>query len=331
MRSTFGIRCIRLPIRRADEFLMTIRFDRPVSHAARAARLIASFALVLCGVILIGHRFGPLETPYFVLLMLISAGFAALAVLLAAIGLTQLWRVAAVGGVSAVKALIYAALPLAIVGIGVERYWTWPAIYDVSTDLADTPEWLTPPEAKQIWLPARHFVTAQDREAQYAAYPALTGRRYEGAVDRVLEAVRKVAKDNHITIVKAAGADVVDPNSDEKPKRPALRQHPSQPPDDSAVTDMPDVVPVPTPRPFRDDVADLIRQSSDVVLQGETRTRILGLHFDVLIRLREEAETTLVDVRVASRYGQDDLGISANIAESYLKALDAELLGIAGS
>ncbi|MEF0939599.1 DUF1499 domain-containing protein [Rhizobium sp. BR 362] len=310
---------------------MTIRFDRPVSHAARAARLIASFALVLCAVILIGHRFGPLETPYFVLLMLISAGFAALAVLLAAVGLSQLWRVAAVGGVSAFKALIYAALPLAIVGLGVERYWTRPAIYDVSTDLVDAPEWLAPPQAEQIWLPARHFVTAQDREAQYAAYPALTGRRYEGAVDRVLEAVRKVAKDNHITIVKAEGAAVVDPNSDEKPKRRAPRQNQSQTPDDSAVTDMPDVVPVPTPRPFRDDVADLIRQNSDVVLQGETRTRILGLNFDVLIRLREEAETTLVDVRVASRYGQDDLGISANIAETYLKALDAELLGIAGS
>ncbi|MDL2401030.1 DUF1499 domain-containing protein [Rhizobium mayense] len=310
---------------------MTIRFDRPVSHAARAARLIASFALVLCGVVLVGHRFGPLETPYFVLLMLISAGFAALAVTLAVVGLTQLWRVAAIGGVSSVKALIYAALPLVIVGIGVERYWTRPPIYDVSTDLVDAPEWLAPPEAKQIWLPARHFVTTQDREAQSAAYPVLTSRRYEGAVDRVLEAVRKVAKDSHVTIVNAEGADVIDPNSDEKPKRRSPQRHPSPAPDDTAVTDMPDVVPVPTPRPFRDDVADLIRHNSDVVLQGETRTRILGLHFDVLIRLREEEETTLVDVRVASRYGQDDLGISANIAESYLKALDAELLGIAGS
>ncbi|HEY0123096.1 MAG TPA: DUF1499 domain-containing protein [Rhizobium sp.] len=310
---------------------MTIRFDRPVSHAARAARLIASFALVLCGVILIGHRFGPLETPYFVLLLLISAGFAALAVLLAVIGLTQLWRIAALGGVSAVKALIYAALPLAIVGIGMERYWTRPAIYDVSTDLADAPEWLATPEAKQLWLPARRLVTLGDREAQNIAYPALTSRRYEGASDRVLEAVRKVARDNHITIVKAEGTDLIDPNGDQRPRRRTPRQGPSPTTDDSAVTDMPDVVPVPTPRPYRDGVADLIRQNTDVILQGETRTRIFGLPFDVLIRLREEAETTLVDVRVASRYGQDDLGVSADIAESYLKALDAELLGIAGS
>ncbi|MFT4184883.1 MAG: DUF1499 domain-containing protein [Rhizobium sp.] len=312
---------------------MTIRFDRPVSHAARAARLIASFALVLCGVILIGHRFGPLETPYFVLLLLISAGFAALAVLLAVVGLTQLWRFAALGGVSAVKALIYAALPLAIVGIGVERYWTRPAIYDVSTDLVDAPEWLAQSEARQLWLPARRLVTPGDREAQYIAYPALTSRRYEGASDRVLEAVRKVARDSHITIVKAEGTDIIDPNGEPKPRRRTVRQKPSPTADDSAVTDMPDVIPVPTPRPrpYRDGVADLIRQNTDVILQGETRTRIFGLPFDILIRLREEAETTLVDVRVASRYGQDDLGISANIAETYLKALDAELLGIAGS
>ena len=310
---------------------MTIRFDRPVSHAARAARLIASFALVLCGVTLIGHRFGPLEMPYFVLLMLISAGCAAVAVLLAVIGLAQLWQSAAFGGVSAVKAIVYAALPLAIFGFGAERYWTRPPIYEVSTDLTDPPEWLATPDARQIWLPPRHLVTQGEREAQFDAYPALISRRYEGAADRVLEAVRKVARDNHITIVKADGADVADPNGNVKPRRRARTLNPGPAQDDNAVGDVPDFVPVPTPRPFRDGVADLIRQNTDVVLQGETRTRIFGLPCDVLIRIREEAETTLVDIRVASRYGQADLGVSAEMADSFLKALDAELLGIAGS
>ena len=75
-------------------------------------------------------------------------------------------------------------------------------------------------------------------------------------------------------------------------------------------------------------VAEL--RANGVTLQGRTRTLVLGLDFDILIRLREEAETTFVDVRVASPYGQHDLGFSADIAENYLKALDAELLGIAG-
>ncbi len=309
---------------------MTIRFDRPVSHAARAARLIASFALVLCGVTLVGYRFGPLETPYFVLLLLISAGCAALAVLLALLGLVQLWQNAAIGGVSSAKALVYAALPLAIFGFGAERYWTRPPIYEISTDLNDPPEWLATPDARQMWLPPRHLVTQQEREAQFDAYPALISRRYEGASDRVLEAVRKVARDDHITIVKAEGADVVDPNGNVKSKRRTRPQSVNPAQDDTAVGDVPDIIPVPTPRPFRDGVAEFIRQNSDVVLQGETRTRIFGLPCDLVIRLREEAETTLVDIRVASRYGQNDLGISADLADSYLKALDAELLGIAG-
>ncbi|MDE1994511.1 MAG: hypothetical protein KGI75_18550, partial [Rhizobiaceae bacterium] len=241
---------------------MTIRFDRPVSHAARAARLTAAFALVLCGVVLIGHRFGPLETPYFILLLLISAIFAALATLLAIIGFVQLWRDAAIGGVSAFKALVYAALPLAIVGLGVERYWTRPPIYDVSTDLADAPAWLATPDAPQIWLPARRSVAPEDREEQYAAYPALIGRRYEGASDRVLEAVRKVARNSHITIVKADGAEVADPEDDQRQRRRSRRPAPVSD-QDSAVTDMPDVVPVPTPRPFQEDdeVANLIRHN----------------------------------------------------------------------
>jgi len=46
------------------------------------------------------------------------------------------------------------------------------------------------------------------------------------------------------------------------------------------------------------------------------------------LRLREETETTLVDIRVASRFGPHDLGTSASLAEAYLLALDAEMLGI---
>src|ERR1700712_3225634 len=131
---------------------MTIRFDRPVSHAARASRLVAAFALVLCVLVLIGHRFGPLETPYFVLFLMISAVISAASVLLAVLGFVQLWQRGAEGGVSAFKALVYAVLPLALLGFGIERYVTRPAIYDVSTDLADTPQWLVPPHAPQIWL-----------------------------------------------------------------------------------------------------------------------------------------------------------------------------------
>ncbi|ARO22864.1 DUF1499 domain-containing protein [Rhizobium sp. S9] len=300
---------------------MAIRYDRPVSSAARFSRLLGAFSLVLALAVLIAHRFGGLATPYLVLLLFTAAGFALLAALLAAIGLRSLWMTGAEGGLAALAALIYAAFPLGIGAFAAERYLTLPDIYDVSTDPVSEPDWLSPPKADQIWL-KRNLVTPEDREKQISAYPELTGRRYEGALDRVLEAVRKVAKQSGFTIVKSTGTTEPDRDLEDRPAKPA--------PGDDAVTDAPGIIPVPTPRPYDDDVAKLIRGANGVTLQATTRTLILGLRFDMIIRLREEAETTFVDIRVASRYGQHDLGFSAEIAGDYLKALDAELLGISG-
>lgn len=301
---------------------MAIRFDRPVSSAARFSRLLGAFSLVLMLAVMIAHRFGGLATPYLVLLLIAAAGCALLAAMLAAVGLHSLWTTGAEGGLNALAALIYAAFPLAFGAYAVERYVTLPAIYDVSTDPASAPDWLSPPKSDQIWLKRNPDVTPEDREKQLTAYPELTGRRYEGALDRVLEAVRKVAKQSGITITRS--------NGDNGPSRDLEDKPAKQQPGDEAVADAPDIIPVPTPRPYDDDVAKLIRGANGVTLQGTTRTLILGLRFDILIRLREEAETTFVDIRVASRYGQHDLGFSADIAGDYLKALDSELLGIAG-
>jgi hypothetical protein len=56
-------------------------------------------------------------------------------------------------------------------------------------------------------------VTPEDREKQLEAYPELTGRRYDGAIDRVLEAVKKVAKLNGIRITRAEGDTRADARS----------------------------------------------------------------------------------------------------------------------
>ncbi|MBY3040017.1 DUF1499 domain-containing protein [Rhizobium laguerreae] len=302
---------------------MAIRYDRPVSSAARSSRLIGAFSLVLALAVMIAHRFGGLATPYLVLLLIVAAGCALLAAMLAALGLRSLWVTGAEGGLAALSALIYAAFPLAVGAYATERYLTLPDIYDVSTDPVTAPDWLSYPYFDQIWLKRKVQVTPEDREKQLTAYPELTGRRYEGALDRVLEAVRKVAKMSGMTITESSGDTEPGRDPEDRPVKPPQ-------PGDDAVADAPDIIPVPTPRPYDDDVAKLIRGVNGVTLQGTTRTLILGLRFDFIIRLREEAETTFVDIRVASRYGQHDLGFSAEIAGDYLKALDAELLGIAG-
>ncbi|MCK8780597.1 DUF1499 domain-containing protein [Rhizobium sp. NTR19] len=296
---------------------MTVRFVRPVSQSAYVARRLGYSALILFLLATAAHRFGPLTTPDFIVLVLVAAGIGAVSVPLAIIGLARLWQVGAEGGVAATKGLLAACIPLALVATGTFYYHTLPRIYDVSTDLADPPPWIAEPQANQQWLPRPLGVTPVERRLQFAAYPGLTGRRYEGAIDRVYQGVTRAATSAQIGITHKEGVELVEPDISERPAR------------EDEQAPVPDVAPIPLPRPELS-LAPVFGTSGDVLLQGEARTLVLGLRFDVVIRLREDDDTTSVDMRVASRYGPHDLGLSESIAEDFLDRLDAELLGIAG-
>nr|CAD6613248.1 hypothetical protein RKHAN_02563 [Rhizobium sp. Khangiran2] len=300
---------------------MTVRYVRPVSHSAYAARRIGLAALVLFVLAVLAHRFGPLRTPDFLALVLMSAAIAAAAVPLALVGLIRLWQKGAEGGMASAKALVYAGVPLGFVAAGAVLYLTRPPLNEVSTDLEDVPAFLSRPQYDQQWLATVTTTRAAERQAQLAAYPGLAGRRYEGALDRVLQGVEAAAISARIDITDRKGVELPE-------LQDALPGQEPQP--DDAVAEVGEV-PIPLPRPepaLPGMVASLADQ--DVLLQGETETLVLGLSFDIVIRLREDVETTFVDVRVASRYGAHDLGMSAEIADDFLDRLDAELLGIAG-
>jgi hypothetical protein len=315
---------------------MIVRYDRPVSRSAFLARRLGLFALVMLVVVVLSHRFGLVKTPDFIALVLVAALPAALAVPLSLIGLIRLWQIGALGGVASVQALFFAALPLALPSYGYSLYDSRPMLTEVSTDLADRPDWVSIPEANQQFLP-RPPVPVGASVMQVEHYPGLTGRRYEGAIDRVYEAVRKVAAANRLVVTASRGDDAALPDlelrtTDDGAAVPPEAAAKGMPPAEDA---LPESGPLPMPRP--DAIAALISAAGDAEPEGEarlqlsTKTFVLGLPFDAVVRLKEEAEVTLVDIRVASRYGPHDLGISDEIAEGFLHALDAELLGIAGN
>ncbi|MCO5731008.1 DUF1499 domain-containing protein [Rhizobium sp. SSA_523] len=319
---------------------MAVRFVRPVSSSAYGARRLALGAFLLLLIAMLAHRFGPLQTPQFVAVMLLSAAIALLSVPLALTGLMRLWSIGARGGIASVQALLLATPSLLILAFGIWRFETAPKLFDLTTDMADPPVWVRVPEAEQIFLPRPMFVTSKDRDLQKRAYPALTGRRYEGAPDRVFEAVMKVAKAEAISLKTDGAARAASPggslapapartaggNASEGADPPPAEASAGEP---RATPPLPSIVPVPLPRPISQEVLATAQPMGDVVLQGATRTLVLGLPFDVLVRLREEEETVLVDIRVAARYGAHDLGFGAGIADRFLRALDAEMLGIA--
>ncbi|THV23079.1 DUF1499 domain-containing protein [Peteryoungia ipomoeae] len=312
---------------------MMIRYDRPVSRSAFLARRLGLLSLGMLVVALLLHRFGPLKTPEFVLLVCICAVPALMAVPLAAVALLRLWTIGALGGVAAVWALIYATVPLALPGYAIYLYQKMPQLTEVSTDLADPPKWVSDPTSDQRFLP-RLTPSASSAELQLKAYPGLNGRRYEGAIDRVYEAVQKVADENRLTVTATRGEAYVLPDLTLRPaEEPAAGQGPGGTEDA-----LPETGPLPSARPLPGELAaERGRAMADgepegtARLQMTTRTLVLGLPFDAVVRLREEAEMTLVDIRVAARYGSHDLGFSDEIAEGFLHALDAALLGIAGN
>lgn len=303
---------------------MTVRFVRPVSYAAYLSRYLGLAALVLFLIAAPLHRFGPLTLPDFISLTLISAAIAAVAMLLALIGLQRLWSTGAKGGLWSLCAIVFAAVPLGVVAFAGFLYWQKPHIYDVTTDVVDAPNWLSIPTANQQWLPRPLIISKAERDVQVAAYPSLAGHRYEGAIDRVYAAARKVAKAERIRISQTDG--LIGSLPDTQPGMPQQDQNEGA--SDTPVDELPANVPVPLARPAEAPAPTFFNGSGVVVMQGETRSLIWGLRFDVLIRLREDTETTLVDVRVASRFGPHDLGMGAEIAEAYLDALDAEMQGL---
>ncbi len=55
------------------------------------------------------------------------------------------------------------------------------------------------------------------------------------------------------------------------------------------------------------------------------RSFALGLKSDVVVRLIDEGETTYVDMRALSRYGDRDMGLNAGFITSFLGALEGEV------
>lgn len=311
---------------------MKIRYERPVCYTAFWSHRLGLFALVLFAISAGLHRFGIMETEIFVVLFTICAGLALLAFLMAAYGILRLWMVGAEGGRASARGSLYAVLVLIPAGIAGFRAATLPPLYDISTDTSDVPDFLEPVTHGPDWFPQVALLEVAPYAGQEKAYPQVTGRRYEGALDRVLEAVRLVAENEGIRI---SVTKLPEPEEAPVPTRRAPAagpreaigeiEAPAEEPDDDSVIGLSELVADDDPAIASE---PMVLRQAQIVIQGETRTPIFGFTSDISIRLSEEAETTFVDMRSQSRFGPHDLGTNAQIIAGFLRALDTELVGI---
>lgn len=309
-----------------------MRYARPVSRAAfRAQRLSVFSALLLCAAGM-AHYAGRLETQNFIAILLVGGVLAACALVLSCAGLWSLWVRGAKGGRAAFWALLLALLVLVPLGWGLSRYHQLPALYDIATDVAAPPAFIeAPPVMPAWWIDGERRPPDDAAMLQRAAYPDLSGRRYEGAMDRVIAAVRHVAGQRGFVMTHTEGAERF-------PKAEAEAESRGDPESEDSLPSLLDLdaivvpLPLPAPRPPGDAIMLSLVQPpppSRVLLQGVAASPGLAVLSDIAIRLTEEEETTYVDMRAVSRTGNHDLGLNAWHITRFFAALDAELHGVA--
>lgn len=304
---------------------MPFRPRRVQSIAAAWSRRLGRFALMLAFMALLLHRIDMLAMPNAIAAVLLAAVLAVLVLGLSMIGFFMLWHVGAKGGHASFSGMVMALVILIPVGLAASRYVLLPNIHDVSTDVQKPPEWLEQPEIAASWIPRSDSTGLAARALQRTAYPNVTGRRYEGAIDRVLMAVQAVAEENKWEPVANVGVEALVDGLE-----PSAGGADSQDGEAASSGEAdPARAPLPAPRPNIEDAA-LEQLPSFAVVQYQTRTLVLGIPQDILIRLSEEEETTFVDMRAATRDGDHDLGLNADLIRAFLLDLDVRLLGIAG-
>ncbi|WP_417434927.1 DUF1499 domain-containing protein [Hoeflea sp.] len=304
---------------------MPFRPVRPHSIAAAWSRRLGWFALMLALMSLVLHRIGMLDMPNAIAAILLAAFIAVFVLGLSMIGFFMLWHIGAKGGHASFSGMVMALLILIPVGLAASRFVMLPRIHDISTDIANPPEWLEEPEIKLSWMPRSDGSDPAKRRLQAGAYAQITGRRYEGAIDRVLVAVQAVAQEKKWTPVANVGVDALVDGLEPNAAGSAAQA--------GAVASNgeadPARAPLPAPRPDIEN-QPLAPLPAFALLQYQTKTLILGIPLDILIRLSEEEETTFVDMRASTRDGDHDLGLNASVIRTFLRDLDIRLLGIAG-
>lgn len=71
--------------------------------------------------------------------------------------------------------------------------------------------------------------------------------------------------------------------------------------------------------------------AGETTVEAVAFTPLFSLPSDIAIRLTDEGDTTYVDMRSASRYGDRDFGVNAARIAAFLESLDANILALAGT
>jgi len=252
---------------------MRKKFLRRASKAARWSPRLAMLALFLL--------FTTILCQYFVdmnIKLLAGAiglcGFVAACGFAASIrGFVDLWTHGDKGGHASVKGILFSLITLIPTSSLLILWLTLPPLYDVATDLENPPPFLA--AVRPVTALPIHVTLVAQTEEQRTAWSQLSGRRYDGAPDRILNAVESVLVERGWELVTQKG------------------------------------------RPSED---------AEILVAARANFGFIRLVHDISIRLRDEDDTTFVDMRAAARDLARDFGLGSHYITGFMNELDKAVL-----
>jgi Protein of unknown function (DUF1499) len=257
--------------------------EEPVSRLAIWSRRLALFSLVATFVAIVIVRSGALDIVPALSTLACALVLAVVAILLAFAAGIVIWRQGLGGLRHAVSgALIGLALIAYPAYLGLRAYQL-PAIYDITTDPIDPPQFdaiarLRPRDANPITYQGLYAA-----EQQHVTYPDIAPDDTTVSPQDAFNVAMRVITRRRWRVVDA------------RPPQP-LAAAPGDPQGDGA--------------------------GQDGIIEAVARSMILGFPEDVVVRIRPTSDGARIDVRSASRYGRRDLGSNADRVRDLIADID---------
>ncbi|WP_019219743.1 DUF1499 domain-containing protein [Bartonella florencae] len=169
---------------------MKKRYVRLVSRAAVWSPRFGGLACFILLFSILLQRFSVINVIDFIILIIISACCVVVSLFLAFKALYSLWMYGALGGMKALKGIIYSLITGTPLVLFFGFWFALPALHDISTDTQRPPAFfrtIRPSDA----LPLKSVLIEQTT-LQMSHWPEMSGRRYDGSPDRIRDSVLNV-------------------------------------------------------------------------------------------------------------------------------------------
>lgn len=315
------------------------RIERQRSTAALVCERMALFSVPYFIFTVLGHRLGLIETLDTYWLLAVGGLLLVVSLVAGMRAFQQLWVDGDEGGLRATRGTLIAILAMIpFLWCGYLAF-ALPQLHDISTDLDDPPNFISAYEARDTAAnPIVEAMTELQKEQQLLAYPKVSARRYPLGSGRVFRVVVILMRDRGWAIVTAETEQGQAPIDEEgsglvarqatddqgRPLRPITPRFrpPEAVPAQSITIETVEVSPVGRGEAVADG------EQEERYIEAVARSLVFGFKSDVVVRLVEEEEGTLVDMRSLSRFGPHDLGSNAARVVSFMEDLDAALQGL---